>query len=154
LRQTVEWILPLPGSRTSTSTGLLWLATSKEGQVTPGAIVLRGQIDDLHWQLLTYDPSLCWPVSKFALSILPEAKPTINCFQALDYLCAHSLSAPTLVRILTHVQPDRPCASFTHQHHPRYCWGRDRGYNPRRYVATGTLRKGWCDNTWRYAQMS
>jgi len=24
-------------------------------------------------------------VSKFALSILPEAKPTINCFQALDY---------------------------------------------------------------------
>ena len=39
-------------------------------------------------QLLTYDPSQCWPVSKFLLSILPEAKPTINCFQALDYLCA------------------------------------------------------------------
>jgi hypothetical protein len=39
-------------------------------------------------QLLTYDPSQCWPVSKFTLSILPEAKPTINCFQALDYLCA------------------------------------------------------------------
>ncbi|KAH9075535.1 hypothetical protein EDB83DRAFT_2350475 [Lactarius deliciosus] len=36
-------------------------------------------------KLLTYDPSQCWPVSKFALSILPEAKPTINCFQALDY---------------------------------------------------------------------
>ncbi|KAH9172889.1 hypothetical protein EDB89DRAFT_1850777 [Lactarius sanguifluus] len=36
-------------------------------------------------RLLTYDPSQCWPVSKFALSILPEAKPTINCFQALDY---------------------------------------------------------------------
>ena len=38
-------------------------------------------------QLLTYDPSQCWPVSKFLLSILPEAKPSINCFQALDYLC-------------------------------------------------------------------
>ncbi|KAF8502870.1 DUF21-domain-containing protein [Russula emetica] len=36
-------------------------------------------------KLLTYDPSQCWPVSKFLLSILPEAKPTINCFQALDY---------------------------------------------------------------------
>ncbi|KAH8978567.1 hypothetical protein EDB92DRAFT_2119190 [Lactarius akahatsu] len=36
-------------------------------------------------KLLTYDPSQCWPVSKFALSILPEAKPTINVFQALDY---------------------------------------------------------------------
>ncbi|KAH8984676.1 hypothetical protein EDB92DRAFT_2033357, partial [Lactarius akahatsu] len=36
-------------------------------------------------KLLTYDPSQCWPVSKFALSILPEAKPSINCFQALDY---------------------------------------------------------------------
>ncbi|KAI0258675.1 DUF21-domain-containing protein [Gloeopeniophorella convolvens] len=35
--------------------------------------------------LLTYDPAKCWPVSKFRLSILPEAKPTINCFQALDY---------------------------------------------------------------------
>ena len=42
-------------------------------------------------QLLTYDPSQCWPVSKFPLSILPEAKPTINCFQALDYLCAAQL---------------------------------------------------------------
>ncbi|THH27954.1 hypothetical protein EUX98_g6228 [Antrodiella citrinella] len=26
-----------------------------------------------------------WPVTKFALSILPEADPSINCFQALDY---------------------------------------------------------------------
>ncbi|KAF8261737.1 hypothetical protein EI94DRAFT_1705295 [Lactarius quietus] len=42
-------------------------------------------IDKLRSQLLTYDPSQCWPVSKFTLSILPEAKPTINCFQALDY---------------------------------------------------------------------
>ncbi|KAF9026831.1 DUF21-domain-containing protein [Hymenopellis radicata] len=36
-------------------------------------------------KLLTYDPSQGLPVSKFALSILPEASPTINCFQALDY---------------------------------------------------------------------
>jgi hypothetical protein len=92
-RQIVEWILPLPDSRTRTATGLLRLATSKEGRVAPGAILLQGQVDNLCRQLLTYDPSQCWPVSKFSLSILPEAKPTINCFQALDYLCAHSLSA-------------------------------------------------------------
>ncbi|KAF8916718.1 hypothetical protein CPB85DRAFT_1432030 [Mucidula mucida] len=36
-------------------------------------------------KLLTYDPSQELPVSKFTLSILPEASPTINCFQALDY---------------------------------------------------------------------
>jgi len=36
-------------------------------------------------KLLTYDSSLGWPVSKLNLSILPEARPTINCFQALDY---------------------------------------------------------------------
>ncbi|KAH8101433.1 hypothetical protein BXZ70DRAFT_891863 [Cristinia sonorae] len=36
-------------------------------------------------RLLSYDPSKGWPVSKFSLSILPEAEPSINCFQALDY---------------------------------------------------------------------
>ncbi|KAJ3508545.1 hypothetical protein NLJ89_g5696 [Agrocybe chaxingu] len=36
-------------------------------------------------KLLTYDPSKALPVSAFPLSILPEAKPSINCFQALDY---------------------------------------------------------------------
>ncbi|KAG6856742.1 hypothetical protein H0H87_001342 [Tephrocybe sp. NHM501043] len=36
-------------------------------------------------KLLTYDPSKALPVSSFELSILPEAHPTINCFQALDY---------------------------------------------------------------------
>ncbi|KAL1737855.1 hypothetical protein HDZ31DRAFT_70699 [Schizophyllum fasciatum] len=36
-------------------------------------------------KLLQYDPSQGLPVSSFPLSILPEAKPTINCFQALDY---------------------------------------------------------------------
>ncbi|KAK0237280.1 hypothetical protein EDD85DRAFT_921841 [Armillaria nabsnona] len=35
--------------------------------------------------LITYDPSQALPVSSFALSILPEAHPSINCFQALDY---------------------------------------------------------------------
>ncbi|KAI6113792.1 hypothetical protein EDD16DRAFT_1802980 [Pisolithus croceorrhizus] len=35
--------------------------------------------------LLIYDPSKCLPVSHFKLSILPEAHPSINCFQALDY---------------------------------------------------------------------
>ena len=37
-------------------------------------------------QLLTYDPNQALPVSAFSLGILPEALPTINCFQALDYL--------------------------------------------------------------------
>jgi len=36
-------------------------------------------------KLLTYDPSEALPVSAFPLSILPEAHPSINCFQALDY---------------------------------------------------------------------
>jgi hypothetical protein len=38
-------------------------------------------------QLLRYDPAEALPVSSFPLSVLPEAHPTINCFQALDYLC-------------------------------------------------------------------
>jgi metal transporter CNNM len=37
-------------------------------------------------QLLRYDPTLELPVSSLPLSILPEAHPSINCFQALDYL--------------------------------------------------------------------
>ncbi|RDB19520.1 Protein MAM3 [Hypsizygus marmoreus] len=36
-------------------------------------------------KLLTYDPARALPVSSFELSILPEAHPSINCFQALDY---------------------------------------------------------------------
>ncbi|KAI6139903.1 hypothetical protein EDD17DRAFT_1516488 [Pisolithus thermaeus] len=40
---------------------------------------------DFAIQLLIYDPSKCLPVSHFKLSILPEAHPSINCFQALDY---------------------------------------------------------------------
>ncbi|OCF37918.1 hemolysin [Kwoniella heveanensis BCC8398] len=36
-------------------------------------------------RLITYNPDDEWPVSKFSLLPLPEAKPEINCFQALDY---------------------------------------------------------------------
>jgi metal transporter CNNM len=36
-------------------------------------------------KLLVYDPARALPVSDFKLSILPEAYPSINCFQALDY---------------------------------------------------------------------
>ncbi|KAJ6570877.1 hypothetical protein DFH09DRAFT_1277498 [Mycena vulgaris] len=36
-------------------------------------------------KLLKYDPTWALPVSSFPLSILPEAHPSINCFQALDY---------------------------------------------------------------------
>ncbi|TBU30759.1 hypothetical protein BD311DRAFT_863763 [Dichomitus squalens] len=35
--------------------------------------------------LSIYDPSSSIPVSELPLSLLPEAPPTINCFQALDY---------------------------------------------------------------------
>ncbi|KAJ7112021.1 hypothetical protein C8R43DRAFT_1040913 [Mycena crocata] len=36
-------------------------------------------------KLLRYDPSLALPVGSFELTILPEAHPSIDCFQALDY---------------------------------------------------------------------
>ncbi|KAG1741886.1 uncharacterized protein EDB91DRAFT_1052285 [Suillus paluster] len=36
-------------------------------------------------KLLMYDPAQGLPVSHFPLTILPEAPPSINCFQALDY---------------------------------------------------------------------
>ncbi|ORY35604.1 hypothetical protein BCR39DRAFT_511086 [Naematelia encephala] len=36
-------------------------------------------------RLITYNPEDEWPVSKFPLLPLPEARPDINCFQALDY---------------------------------------------------------------------
>ncbi|KAI6165459.1 hypothetical protein EDD17DRAFT_1894561 [Pisolithus thermaeus] len=42
-------------------------------------------VPDTAIQLLIYDPSKCLPVSHFKLSTLPEAHPSINCFQALDY---------------------------------------------------------------------
>jgi metal transporter CNNM len=49
---------------------------------------------ELIMQLLTYDPSKALPVSSFQLSILPEALPSINCFQALDYLYVTSTIPP------------------------------------------------------------
>ncbi|KAG8913523.1 hypothetical protein FRC01_004496 [Tulasnella sp. 417] len=36
-------------------------------------------------KLLLYDPSQPKRVGEFRLTVLPEARPTINCFQALDY---------------------------------------------------------------------
>ncbi|EJT99094.1 DUF21-domain-containing protein [Dacryopinax primogenitus] len=36
-------------------------------------------------RLIAYDPDDSLPVSAFPLSVLPEAKASINCFQALDY---------------------------------------------------------------------
>ncbi|KAL0568209.1 hypothetical protein V5O48_013779 [Marasmius crinis-equi] len=36
-------------------------------------------------KLIQYEPSRALPVSSLSLSILPEAPPSINCFQALDY---------------------------------------------------------------------
>jgi metal transporter CNNM len=36
-------------------------------------------------KLLRYDPSTKQTVAQLPLSLLPEARPNINCFQALDY---------------------------------------------------------------------
>ncbi|KAK6969329.1 hypothetical protein R3P38DRAFT_3146342 [Favolaschia claudopus] len=36
-------------------------------------------------KLVRYDPARALPVGKLSLGILPEAPPSINCFQALDY---------------------------------------------------------------------
>ncbi|KAJ7264478.1 hypothetical protein B0H12DRAFT_1101873 [Mycena haematopus] len=36
-------------------------------------------------KLIKYDPAMALPVGSLPLSILPEAPPSINCFQALDY---------------------------------------------------------------------
>ncbi|KAF8179690.1 hypothetical protein K438DRAFT_1210126 [Mycena galopus ATCC 62051] len=36
-------------------------------------------------KLIKYDPAQALPVRKMPLGILPEAQPSINCFQALDY---------------------------------------------------------------------
>lgn len=36
-------------------------------------------------KLLRYDPQTAKTVGQLPLSLVPEAKPTINCFQALDY---------------------------------------------------------------------
>lgn len=55
---------------------------------TVRSILLRCvfHLTSIYPQLLVYDPSRKLPVSSFALSILPEADPTITCFHALDYL--------------------------------------------------------------------
>ena len=37
-------------------------------------------------RLLPYDPSMPKKVGQMKLTALPEAKPNISCFQALDYL--------------------------------------------------------------------
>jgi len=36
-------------------------------------------------KLIKYDPAQALPVGRMPLGILPEAQPSINCFQALDY---------------------------------------------------------------------
>ncbi|KAH6901111.1 hypothetical protein BKA70DRAFT_1524767 [Coprinopsis sp. MPI-PUGE-AT-0042] len=53
---------------------------------TPGSALEQSRTQmNPRTQLLTYDPAKAMPVSSFSLSILPEALPNINCFQALDY---------------------------------------------------------------------
>lgn len=40
---------------------------------------------NLCFQLLRYDPQSAKTVGQLPLSLVPEARPNINCFQALDY---------------------------------------------------------------------
>ena len=87
ISQIEEWLLTYPGPWTRTSFGLCRSLTYQEGalfsiQTTRLVLISESSL----YQLSVYDPSQEWPVSKFPLSILPEANPTINCFQALDYL--------------------------------------------------------------------
>lgn len=43
------------------------------------------------YKLIDYDPDDRKQVTEFPLSILPQALPNINCFQALDYLQVRAL---------------------------------------------------------------
>ncbi|CAE6438194.1 unnamed protein product [Rhizoctonia solani] len=70
------------GSSTPICFHRTFLTYSTGGSVSIEAVSL---IYALALQLLSYDPSQGLPVSSFPLSILPEAKPSISCFQALDY---------------------------------------------------------------------
>ncbi|CAK5282672.1 unnamed protein product, partial [Mycena citricolor] len=83
-------------------------------------------------KLLKYDPSQALPVSSFPLSILPEARPTISCFQALDYLYGFILDAFSIV-LLNQAQPDWTGASSACEPHPGQAWRCDWRAHPRRY---------------------
>ncbi|KAJ7443125.1 hypothetical protein FB451DRAFT_1413827 [Mycena latifolia] len=58
------------------------------------AILLSGYS---RFPLIKYDPARPLPVSSFPLLILPEARPSINCSQALDYLWVTSASPPFIL---------------------------------------------------------
>ena len=93
---------------------------------------------------MTYDPRMALPVSAFPLSILPEAPPSINCFQALDYLCV-LLNQKLLdwwahwriIFFLYTKKPNRKSPPFINQ--------------------SNTRSTRWCDrldNTWRWIVFS
>ena len=84
LSQSLKWLLALPGSRTRESYIFHWFIVNKEGLLSNCYFSLRQQLNQT--KLIDYDPEDRKPVSDFPLSILPQALPTINCFQALDYL--------------------------------------------------------------------
>lgn len=58
-------------------------------------------------KLLRYDPSTNKTVGQLPLSLLPEARPDINCFQALDYFQTGRSHLLMLTR-----NPGKPSDSF------------------------------------------
>lgn len=83
--QLNEWLFSFPSPRARESDGVYWTTSCEEGENDEIQTFVPNLIHSL-MQLLIYDPSEELPVSSFSLSILPEAGPDINCFQALDYL--------------------------------------------------------------------
>lgn len=83
-RQTLQRIFAHPGAPAGATARIRRPAAHQEGPVSRRTYPSRRHTDGP--QLSVYDPKEELPVSKFPLSILPEANPSINCFQALDYL--------------------------------------------------------------------
>jgi len=75
----VDTILDLPTVDAILNSGYSRIPIHAQGN----PLAFRGLL--LVKKLLAYDPAKALPVSHFKLSILPEAHPSINCFQALDY---------------------------------------------------------------------
>jgi hypothetical protein len=83
--KTPERILSVPRARTGPSPHVHRYPPHQDGK-DHLRDALNTQRSRILFQLLGYDPAKALPVSSFPLSVLPEAAPSINCFQALDYL--------------------------------------------------------------------
>ena len=88
-------------------------------KVRPLSMFLESSIADIlpNAKLLSYDLSKGLPISSYALSILPEAGPNIDCFQALNYLYVSRVVLSPLRAFLYGFleQSDRPFPFTTHK---------------------------------------